>query len=304
MKTGRIFWGVFFLTVGALFLLDRWLPIGIDWMEIWRFWPLILVLIGCSLLLRKSWMRVVLAAASAVLLACIVYALFSFVSPFEMRRSYEGRDFTQRSDIPFEPGTESASLTIDLGAARCMVRGDTPELIAVEGTSTIGAYELDRSGGNGSEELRLRLVPHRNGFRFWRARNLVDVRLNTKPVWSVILKCGASTADLDLSAHRVEEVHVSAGASRVRVRLGANVPETRFRIEAGVTSLRLEVPSRAGCEVRTDAPLSSKRFHGFTRTKSGLYRTDNFDSASARILITAETGISRLEITRYDHTVL
>lgn len=34
MKSGRVFWGTFFLVLGGLFLLDRFTPIDIGWWEV------------------------------------------------------------------------------------------------------------------------------------------------------------------------------------------------------------------------------------------------------------------------------
>ena len=119
------------------------------------------------------------------------------------------------------------------------------------------------------------------------------------PLWDIALDCGAARADLDLTALKVREVRIEAGASTVHLRLGANVPEARVRIEAGVSAFRLEVPESAGCEIRVDAPLASKHFNGFRKEKSGLYLTDNFETAGKRILIDIDAGVTSLRINRY-----
>ncbi len=52
----------------------------------------------------------------------------------------------------------------------------------------------------------------------------------------------------------------------------------------------------AVCEIRAEAPLSSKDFRGFTKVHSGVYQTDNFDSASKKIYIDVHAGVSSLSV--------
>ena len=118
-------------------------------------------------------------------------------------------------------------------------------------------------------------------------------------MWRLRLGYGAARADLDLSSCRVEELQLEAGASSISVKLGALVPESRVRVEAGVSSIRFEVPESAGCEIRTEAPLTSKRFSGFEKESSGLYRTGNFSNADRRIFIQIEAGVSSVKVRRY-----
>ena len=53
------------------------------------------------------------------------------------------------------------------------------------------------------------------------------------------------------------------------------------------------------CQVRTDDVLSSKNLNGFTKIKSGLYRTDGFDEAGKKIFIEIDCGVSSINIGRY-----
>jgi predicted membrane protein len=54
---GRIFWGILLILVGGLFLLDR-----MDWLDfgdlIGRFWPVVFILLGVSILLSNNFKNV------------------------------------------------------------------------------------------------------------------------------------------------------------------------------------------------------------------------------------------------------
>ncbi len=299
MKTGRLFWGVFFVAVGALFLAHGMLADVLDWPSLWRFWPLVLVLIGLSLLLRSHPARWIVTALSALLLALIAYTLFSFLSPFEGEREARLKDLTERVDVPLRPETASAALTIETGASRCRVAGGGAGLLEVSSSSSVGKYDLDRRSEGDTEYLGLRFRAVERPWRVFRSENALDVRLHEQPVWRITLECGATRADLDLTSCIVEDLRVQSGASSISVRLGARSSDTRVRIEAGVSAIRIDIPSSSACEIRTDAPLTSKHFNGFVRERRGLYRTENFSDADRRVWIEVDAGVSSVRVNRY-----
>jgi len=50
MNKGRLFWGSFLLGLGVFVLLDRSGALVIEWGGIWAYWPVLLILIGVSVL--------------------------------------------------------------------------------------------------------------------------------------------------------------------------------------------------------------------------------------------------------------
>lgn len=56
MKARDIFWGIFFILFGALLILENFDVIDIWWRmrDIWRLWPLILILIGMNLISKRT----------------------------------------------------------------------------------------------------------------------------------------------------------------------------------------------------------------------------------------------------------
>ncbi|HEY9561973.1 MAG TPA: DUF5668 domain-containing protein [Anseongella sp.] len=56
MKARDLFWGVFFILFGALLLLDKFDVIELWWRmrDVWRLWPIILILIGMNLIAKRT----------------------------------------------------------------------------------------------------------------------------------------------------------------------------------------------------------------------------------------------------------
>jgi hypothetical protein len=299
MKTGRIFWGVSLLTVGLLFLAHGVIPVFLDWNTLWRWWPLALVLAGFSLLLREHRARIIIPIVGGILLALFVYGLFSFLSPFERDDHGDGKEFTGRIEAPMPPSVSTASLTLEVGAGRVHLAGGAAALLEASSSGTLGKYVLEQHTEGKEEQLQLRLVSPNRPWRLWRTSHLVEVRLSNLPEWSIAVECGAARADIDLSSCTVRNLRLETGASSLHIRLGSAAPETSVHIEAGVSSISLEVPETAGCEIRIDAPLTRKRIGGFNRERSGLYRTTNFEDAERKIFVDAEAGVSSFTVTRY-----
>jgi len=54
MKTKQLFWGFFLLTLGSIFLVDKFTFIPLDWNFVWDLWPLALVFWGISVLTKST----------------------------------------------------------------------------------------------------------------------------------------------------------------------------------------------------------------------------------------------------------
>ena len=58
------------------------------------------------------------------------------------------------------------------------------------------------------------------------------------------------------------------------------------------------MPESAGCDVRIEAPVSAKRLPGFEKRGDGWYETENFGSASKKIHLDIEAGVSSIRVIR------
>ena len=65
MKTSNIFWGVFFIAIGGLILLGNYTALNFTWHSAWKFWPMVLVLIGVSILVKNQIGKGIVAGLAA-----------------------------------------------------------------------------------------------------------------------------------------------------------------------------------------------------------------------------------------------
>jgi hypothetical protein len=300
MKGSRIFWGMFFLFVGAVILLRNFELVHFHWYLTAKLWPLILVLWGLSMFIENKVVRWVLLAVAGLVLGSIAVGLFS-------GDWFDGNDDSNYSvssgQVLMEPYAQDirhATFLLEAGAGHYSLLDTTKQLAEATTELSYGKFVLNRDRSDESEDLRLEMRGHRTGWHWSGLRNHADIRLNANPVWDLRFNVGASRLKLDLTPYNVEELRVDAGASTMKIRMGAESDETRASIHCGVSSINIEVPSSAGCEIRDHAELSFKNFKdGFEKISGGTYRTDNFQTASKKIYLSFDAGVSKIHVSRY-----
>lgn len=298
MRTGRIFWGVLFMVVGLLFLLERVGWLVADWETVLKFWPLVLVLWGIAMLVRSDRTRWLGPAIGGVFVGVVVLAMInvSWVgAPWIPRGEYH----EQRFQVPGDAAVDSAVLRFESGAGTFVFGDTTSALFAARTRSGQASYWMTSDRQGGTQTIRLGRERKTVGSWFGRMQNRADVSLSPDPVWDVDVNAGAADIELDMEAYRLARLKVNTGAATVRVKLGAREPEQTVSLHAGASSIRIRVPDSAGCRVTLSASLSSKSLKGFTQEGSGRYQTENFDRSARKILIDISAGVSSIHVSRY-----
>lgn len=295
---GRVFWGVLFLVLGVFTLLVRTDVFEASFAGILKLWPLLLVLWGSAVLSSNVIVKRICVGLAAAWLALVIVEIFRF-NWIHCDSGDDREPVVQELREPYHEGIHHAKLTMDFAAGSLQVDDTSDDLVAVSARSSIGAYQLFNGSEDGTTWVHVRQGGGRIQFRCQGVSNRVEVRLHRGPVWDINVDVGAARADLDLSSFKVEHVSIDAGAAAVRLRLGVLHPNVRVHVNAGVSTVRLAVPEESGVEARLDTPLSRKRLRDFIKIDSKTYRTENFDRAENRVLITVDAGVSRLEIDRY-----
>jgi hypothetical protein len=308
MKTKHIFWGILFISIGLLWLLDRFIWLNIEWDFVWKLWPVVIILLGISLMISNHLIRGIVTAIAAFILAL---AIFTSVK-FGVVHTGEGLEWTINNDKDdsrfgtndysesYESNYKKATLSFDAGAGSFITHDTTEDLFLANVEGRKDSYTLTKSGLG--DNVSLNFDMHKRHFNFYpfnRMRNRVNFRLNSEPVWDLNFDLGAASIDFDLSRYKTENIDIKMGAASMKLKLGDRLDETRLNLDAGASSIDIDVPQDAGCEVKTEASLSSKHINGFKKLEDDVYRTDNFDSAKKKIYITIKSGVSSIQINRY-----
>ncbi len=198
--------------------------------------------------------------------------------------------------VPLD-GATRARVLLDHGAGTLTVSGQGRPGILLEGRAQGAAAPIIRRDGD-VLEVRLRpLSGAEPGGWLSRAEALTwQLALSPDIPLEVELRTGASRVHADLSAAAVERLTVRTGASDVDLVLPGR-GRSATSISAGAAEIRVHVPQGVAAAVRNRTALASFRIDEARFPRSGdVYRSPDYEQASARADIDVEGGVAAFEV--------
>ncbi len=298
MKFRNIFWGIILIFFGVLFTMENLHVIDFDWYNMWRLWPVIIILWGISILPVKDIIKVALVLV--VLSGSIWYMVNDNVRwrlPDEDATEISSHAINQEFQVPFEDSTATATLFMEMAAGSFYMNETTDQLVDFRkrGSLTDYRYSVMQEGADADIRIMMDDDLRVNS----KKKNRIEVKLSPIPVWNLDFEVGAASVELDFRSYQVESVKIEGGAAAFDLTLGDLYPETRVDIEAGASSIDLRIPESSGCELKINTVLSGRNISGFVKYENDLYRTANFDEASNKIYIEVNAAVSSYSIKRY-----
>jgi hypothetical protein len=308
MKTKHLFWGILFISIGLLWLLGHFMRIFVEWDNVWKLWPVVIILWGVSLMIGNKIVKAIVVGITAFMLAFAIFTSFQYGfvhagngidwSFDDNNNSYKYgiTDYSEEYDNNYS----KATLNFDAGAGSFIAHDTTNELFFAHSEGKKDNYSLSKTITGQNVDLDFNM--HKGHIQFFhmnKNRNRVEVKLNSSPLWDLNFDLGAAAVDFDLSPYKTEKISINMGAASLKLKLGDRAEKTDLTIDAGASSIDISVPENAGCEIKSDVSLSSKHFDGFKDVGSDVFRTDNFENAKKKIYINIESGISSVKVTRY-----
>ena len=249
MKPSHIFWGLLFVGLGLLVLINNFTNIFMDWATIWKLWPLTIVLIGLSILVKHQSGKAVIAGLAAIVLALAIFASFKTATQFfsndfqidigdDANYEFATTEFNEKYDSTLT----YATLNFDAGAGTFNITDTTYNLIAAITEGHKNNYKLKRLDTDSSSIIDFDMGD-KAIFRFGDDyKNTVDINLNPKPVWDMNFDVGAASMDFDLTKFKTRDITVDMGAASIKIKLGDLFPETKLSVDAGASDINIFVP--------------------------------------------------------------
>lgn len=299
MNFGRIFWGLLILFAGVILL-----GISLGWWgeNVWQslllLWPVIIVLIGVRMIFGDS-------PLSVILLILLFGASFAFALNVNgvQDRIYGKDKITMRSDAfsaPILENVDKARIDLNIGAAQIEISGaDSQKLL--EG-KFINNYPLTINNSKSGSTQTTSITENISSRSFRTLNKDRELQLNIKeglPI-DLLIKSGASSANLDLRNINLVNLNIDTGASKNEVRFGEKVDKIKVMVNAGASSFKFLVPKGFALSVQSDSGLSSFDFKGLSLKKEGrTYTSDDFGTNQKQIEFSIKTGVSSIELESY-----
>jgi len=291
------------IAIGCVFLLQNlgYLPPN-TWVNLWRLWPLVLVLAGLELLFGSRLPPLALAALVLVVLVIGVTAL----GPRVPQATGSAETSSATTDLD---GASQAAVTVQFGAGQLILgplaQAAPTTLASMQYDGPPGTAPAPHSSVSGDTfALAYQVGGSRGGPNFppfvgqSAPATRMEIELNPSvPLTSLIVQTGAADAQLDLSSLRLGNLDVSVGAATAWIRL-PQTGATTARINSGAATITLEIPQGVAAQIRQRGGLSTFTIDQsrFPQVGEGLYRSPDFEAAPNRVDLDLETGVTTVRI--------
>jgi hypothetical protein len=333
MKNSRgIYWGGLLVILGSIWLLRNMNLLNIEWSHILPYWPILLILAGV-VLLASGGQR---GASGGLVGLLITLAVFGGIvnrtdraldsnrwnfgwndfddwdddhddDDHDRERHYDRERGDRSKPIngnykhEMEDFIQKANFHLEGGAGSFTLKGTTSKLFEADTRTHIVGFTSNTFTNklNNSATVHLKMGEGNISIKNGEIKNEAKIKLNENPVWNIDLGIGAGKGNFDFSNYKIENLKVSTGVADMDIRLSDKLPDANVKIESGVASITLEIPSSVGCEMRIEGALNAKTLEGLEKVNNNLYRSAGFDQAEKKITIDFEGGLTSVNIRRY-----
>lgn len=280
------FWPALLILAGVVALLVNTGAIPVERLsQLLDLWPVILIVIGLELIVRRSLHGTAgdVAAALVVLLAVLGAVGYVAVSP--------NPSATHTLDSAGSVGAlEEASLNVDVGAANVTLASATDigqDLFRahIEYSGSKPSVDFNQSTG------KVTISQSSNGF-FQPGRFALDLKMNSGIPWTVTENTGATTDTIDFSHLRIRSLSLDTGAGRDEITLGPVSGTVTVQINGGALTVHVHRPAGVAASVAISGGAVSLDADGRSSHAVGdlRYQSPDYGGAADRYRITIDGG--------------
>ncbi|MDP6454066.1 MAG: DUF5668 domain-containing protein [SAR202 cluster bacterium] len=279
--------GIFFLSLGVMLLLQTTGVIPWStWIEMWRFWPVLLIMAGVDLFIgrRAPWVAAVLVTLMFAGSVAGAYALTGTSSG----------DLAERY-VATLAGAGRADVNIDFGAGTLNV-GSLPEgsvdLIDASYFGRRGKTNIRRTGDTAIVDVNM------DGQNFFQHFDDVrwELRLSSTPQISLTLDGGAADMEVDLHDLRVTDLEVTVGAADVQITL-PSTGTVEADVRGGAADINIIVPDGVAARITNNSGLSKVDIDTGRFPKSdSVYESLGFDESANRVILHINVGAASVNV--------
>jgi cell wall-active antibiotic response 4TMS protein YvqF len=252
-----LFWPSVLIFIGIIALLVNTNLIPADRLyRLGDLWPVLLVVLGLELLVRRATVPAAASTAAAaliVVLAVVGAAVYVATGPPLGSGTFDSH----------QPVGElsQASLEVDVGGASITVRGSSDignDLYRahINYSGRTPSVSLDRSSG------QVRISQNSGGFLFPSPRFTLDLWVSTKVPWSITVNAGGTTETLNLADVDVRSIALNTGGSSEDITLGPPHGSVPITVNGGGLTVHLHRPDGTAASVRVSGGAVSLNFDG------------------------------------------
>ncbi|HEY0832225.1 MAG TPA: DUF5668 domain-containing protein [Candidatus Dormibacteraeota bacterium] len=289
-----LFWPLVLILAGVIALLVNSGALSVDRIYLlFDLWPVILIVIGLELIVRRTVKGVAGDIAAALIVVIALVGALAYVTAAPNRSGTSSRDFSTEVG-----GLSQATLEVDVGAAT----------IAISGSGDLGSRlysgHIESSGpapdvSFNRESAVLKIDQPNSGLFGLPGRKFaLTLKLNPGVEWIINENSGASNDTLQLGSLHVQSITLNTGASRDEITLGPPSAIVLVQINGGALTVRLHRPSGTAASITVSGGASSLNADGRNMHAIGdiSYQSPGFSGASDGYRIEVNGGACNVSL--------
>ncbi len=295
--------------IGMLFLLTRWLPDFYPWPVLWRYWPLLLILVGAGMFWDRSQRQKDPQGAPALPVGSTIgTVLFLVILGFLLwhERGVNRHDWLHVSagsgrhghenELVELKGAKAVRMTVHMPAGELHIEGGATRLLEgdfYQGPSWAAPsveYEVENGVGTLSINQQSANQLMTNSDNTWKLKLSNEVPLELE------VDVGAGRGDLNLAKVDLTRLELNIGAGQAHVDLtGERGKDLQADIQGGVGEAVVRLPKNIGVVATVHGGLGSVDVHGL-KEEDGQYVNAAYGKAPNTIHLTVEGGIGHIRL--------
>ncbi|RLC72371.1 MAG: hypothetical protein DRI26_03130 [Chloroflexi bacterium] len=283
-------WGVVLLFVGIVLLLQNFdvLPWSL-WGTLWRFWPVLLIVIGLDILAGRYNPWLASALVLAVLGACLGLAIWQH-GPSPGPGSAVSEYSQPLGDL------ERAEVRIDFAAGSLKLASlspGSPNLVEASCREGRIRAEFERQGKVG----QLRLTNEKEERPPWKGIG-AELEVNLSPDISLALqiKSAATNLNLDLGQLKATKLELNIDAGNCKLRMPSQ-GSVQVLVEANAANVEITIPEEMAARIGADVNLAALEIDESRFLKrDDHYISPNFESSENQIYLRINCNAGRVKV--------
>ena len=298
MTPSKLRWGLLFITVGVMLLLNNAGYLDWDyWLELLFWWPVLLIAIGIEKIFQKTKLQFIAYLSPLALIAVMVY-IAADIGPDRWERSFVDRYHWKAEN---EAGIEKLEAVINHGRTDLTISRSSLDLASAKfdrfsrkpdiDFSTRGGVAslmIDRTGGRRSPII----FSGRHSYNDWRVSFSDEVPLN--------LKCNGRSADVDLNLESipVSDLTIEDDDGNIYLKLGDKMALVSISVRGEDADLRIKVPEGSGIKFSGDEYLSYLKNLELIEGDN-FYSSEGYNEAETKIFFDVGDELQSMSVTYY-----
>ncbi len=288
-------WGILLVFVGTILLLQTLdvLPWGL-WGTLWRFWPVLIIIVGVGILLRRYNVWLVSLLVLAILGACLGIAIWQ-------QGTFPLSEITTRSYSKSLGNLEYIQIEMDFTAGSAIIDSlpsSSANLIEADFTVKNGQESMKVTFQREDNQGKLSLNTEQHNQQIWRETGIKwTVNLTRNIPLTINVRSAASNLNFDLDKLKVVELRLDIDAGNCQVTMPSSAGITRAYIEVDATNLEVIIPKGVAAKIWADADLTAFYVDTSRFSKRGdYYISQDFESAENQVEIVIDCDVSRVQV--------